>query len=185
MPKSELFENFPLQMISYDDLQQILDEADVPLPEEAAEAAEDWGKLCGYVRQAVRDAYLLGAVARDKWLPLMDGEWRRIAEARAEGIVTELRAAYVQFLDRIYGATYRHVLRRAPTALLCSTGQFYLSRLLFYRYPRVRDAGKPPLQEVMELFYDGSELRLELEFSWKPLGEQAEGERPWRRRMNE
>ncbi len=185
MPRSELLENFPLQMISYADVQQILDDADLPLTWEDAEAQEEWARLAGCVRQAIHDAYLQGAAAQDKWLPLLEREWLRIAGTRAEGIITALRAAYVQFLDRIYGATYRHVLRRVPTALLCSTGHFYLSRLLFYRHARVRDADKPALQAVLELFYEGSELRLELEFSWKPMGEQAEGERPRRRPMNE
>ncbi len=186
MPQVEVVEHFPLQLISYEDIQQIIDEAaDMPLAWRTKVAAREWCKLTGHVHLALRDAYLLGVAARDKWLPRVESEWHRIEEKRSSKVVAEVRAAYVQFLDRVYGATYRHVLRRVPTAVYSSTGHFYLSRLLFYRHARVRDTEKSALQEVMELFYEGSGLRLELEFSWQPMEEHMGEDRPWRRRMNE
>jgi hypothetical protein len=187
MPRYDVLENHPLQLLSYEDLQAILDEMLNDFPQEwhTKVAGKEWRKLAGLVRKALEDAYLRGAAAKGDWLPRVATEWARIEEKRSARVVTEVRIGYLRLLDRTYGAIYRHVLRRVPTAVHGGTGVFHLSRLLYYRNARVSDADRPALQELMELLYEGTDLKIELEFSWKPIGDGLGEEAPWRRRMNE
>jgi hypothetical protein len=187
MPRYDALENHPLQLFSYEDLQAILDEMLNNFPQEwhTKVAEKEWRKLADMVRKALEEAYLRGPAAKDVWLPRIAAEWTRIEGKRSVRVVTEVRIGYLRLVDRLYGAIYRHVLRRVPTSVHSRAGVFHLSRLLYYRYARVRDTDKPALQELMELLYEGSGLKIELEFSWKPIGDGLGDDASWRRRMNE
>lgn len=187
MPRHEVLENHPLQLLAFEDLQAILEEMVGSFPQEwkTKAAQQEWRKLAGLVQEALLDAYLVGPAAENEWQARVAQEWQRIEEKCSAPVVREVRIGYLRLLDRTYGAIYRQVLRRVPTAVYSATGVFHLSRLLYYRYARVRAADKPPLQQLMELLYEGTELHMELEFTWKPIGDSLGEETPWRRRMNE
>jgi hypothetical protein len=187
MPRRDVLENHPLQLLAFEDLEAILEEMVNSFPQEwkTKVAQQEWHKMAGLVREALLDAYLMGPAVENEWQARVAQEWQRIEEKCSAPVVREVRIGYLRLLDRTYGALYRHVLRRVPTAVYSASGVFQLSRLLYYRYARVRAAEKPPLQELMELLYEGTGLQIELEFSWKPLGDSLGEDSSWRRRMNE
>jgi len=178
MPRYGVLENFPLQLLSYEDLKAILAEVVPSSPRKwsTPRAEEEWGRLCGEVQEALHDAYLLGPAAKGKWLHPVADHLARIDRHYTAPEATEIRIAYLSLLDRVYGATLRHVLRRMPTALCSASGHFRVSRLLMFRYSRIRETEeKPALEELMEFLYLGGP-RFEMEWSWSPLGSEIEEE---------
>jgi len=173
MSRYDLLEHCPLQILSYENLRQIVSNEIHTYPADwhTKVARQRWHRLAGMVQEALEDAFRRGAAACATWLPQVAEQLEQIAQRHRPDVVREIRQNYIELLDRIHGAIYRHVLRSAPTAIHTSTGHFYLSRLVIYRQTRVRDADKPALQEVMELVYEGSALKIEAEFSWQPLGD--------------
>ncbi len=183
MPRYELMENHPLQMLSFEDLQAIVADVVETLPHEwkTKVANREWRKLVKLVGDALEDAYLLGPVAKETWLPKVAEEFRRIEEKRSPGVRREVRIAYEQLLDRIYGAILRHSLRRVSTVVCGEHGELYLSRLLVARTARLANASHPSIEELIEFIYMGGP-RFEVEFSWEPLGDGLADGRPERRR---
>ncbi len=186
MPRYELMENHPLQMLSFEDLQAIVDDVVEALPHEwkAKVAAREWRKLADLARSALEDAYLIGPVAKEKWLPKIAAELRRIEDKRSPRVRREVRIAFEQLLDRIYGSVHRHSLRRAATVIGGENGQLYLTRLMAVRTARLGNANHPSIEELMEFIYMGGP-RLEIEFSWEPLGDGLGEEHPVRRRRGD
>jgi hypothetical protein len=186
MPKHNLLEHCPLQILSYENLRQIVSDQVNTYPGEwhTQVARREWRRVAQVAQEALLDAFRRGAAACATWLPRMAAELARIELRHRANVVKEIYQTYIELLDRIHGAIYRHILRNVPTAVHGSTGHFYISRLVIYRYPRVRDAEKPALQELMELIYEGSGLKIEAEFSWQPLGDVLDQSR-WQRRVGE
>ncbi len=172
MPKFGVLEYFPLQILSFQDLQEVMDSVIEEYSQdwETKVAEREWRKLAGDVREALLEAFLVGPPAKQTWLAkvaqrLADNEKRRSRRA-----LREIRVGYISLLDQIYGAIFRHVLRRVPTAVSSGSGQFYLSRISMPRYARVRATDvKPALEEVMEFIYLGGP-RIDVDFFWQPLG---------------
>ena len=187
MPKYDLMEHCPLQILSFENVRQIVAEEVNTFPGEwhTKVARREWRKVAFLAQDALLDAFRRGAAARDKWLTRLADEFKRIEQRHRSDVVDEIYQTYVELLDRIHGSIYRHILRHAPTAVFSSTGHLYLSRLVIYRNARLRDAEKPALQELMELVYDGSGLKIEAEFSWQPLSDGTGQEAGWRRRVGE
>lgn len=186
MPQYDLLEYCPLQMLSYEHLREIVaNEIDAFKEQEwhTKVARQGWQRLAQIVQDAMLDAFRRGVAAGATWLPRAAEELERIETRHRADVVREVHQTYMELLDRIYGAIFRHILRNLPTAVLSSTGYLHLSRLVIYRYPRLRNANKPALQELMELVYEGSELKIEAEYSWQPLSDRTAQAGDWQRRV--
>jgi hypothetical protein len=184
MPQ-DLFEHCPLQILCYEDLRGILSNEINTYPGDwhTKVARQRWRRLARIVEDAMLDAFRRGRAACGTWLPRLAEELERIEARHRTDVVREIYQTYMELLDRIYGAIYRHVLHNVPTAVVGTTGRLHLSRLVIYRYARLRNADKPALQELMELVYEGTELKMEAEFSWQPLGEGLGQPDSWQRRV--
>ena len=187
MPRYNLVEHCPLQILSFENLQQIVSEEINTYPGEwhTKVARQAWRRIAHLVQEAMLDAFRRGAAAGAEWPQRVGEELQRVEQRHRSDVVREVHQTYIELLDRIYGAIYRHVLRNVPTAVRGGSGHFHLSRLVIYRYARLRDADKPALRELMELIYEGSGLKIEAEFSWQPLGDGLGEQDSWRRRVGE
>jgi hypothetical protein len=213
MVRYELLENFPLQVFSYADLQEILNEAEADLPQEwpTKAATREWQNLVKDVRQALSEVFVYGPGVKKEWRDKVQERLDEIAgnpdssetpgnrpPATAEQprgkrkrrrrvsieVAREMRIAYLNLLDRIYGAILRHVLRHMPTSVVAGTGYFYLSWLDMFRYTHVHATeAKSALEQLLDIMHEG--LRVGLGYSWKPLGEgleEPDSRLVWRRR---
>ena len=185
MPKHNLLDHCPLQIISYENLDQpVANEIDTyPGEWHTKVARQEWRKLARLVQEALLDAFRRGAAAWPVWRHRVADELQRIQLRRRSDVVQEIYQTYIELLDRIYGALYRHILHNVPTSIPCGTGRLQISRVVINRYPRLRDAGKPALQELLELVYEGSALQVQAEYSWEPLGDGLDPSGRWKRRV--
>jgi len=176
-------EYFPLQLFSFEDLQAILDDVIANFPQEwqTKVAERQWRKLAGLVREALLDAFLVGPRAKERWLREVDEVLARNEQKRSKRALLEIRIGYIHLLDRIYGATFRHVIRRVPTAVVGGPGRYRLEILNMFRYARVRHTAKTALEQLMEFIHMGGP-RFEMRYSWQPMGEDVDMEeaRQWR-----
>lgn len=189
-----LLENFPLQMCGLDDLQTIVEEAiagcSTALRNPLAEGR--WRELAGLVQDALRQVFLGGTAARQRAVEPVNAALRRLEERMAAGEISpeewaEIQCGYLELLESLHGAFFRHLLRRLPTALVGGEGHFTLDRVRFVRYSRLHDKeqGKPTLERLLEFICQGGP-QFEVEFVWEPLGKGlAERESPERRRRPE
>ncbi len=221
MVQYDLLENYPAQVLTYQDLEAILGqvEAELPPPEwpteskrTAEQATREWEKLAAAVREALETVFVYGPAAKKRCQEKVEAQLERCAwipekllaadsgapaspalppKARpkrarlTDEVRNRLRRAYFDLLDHIYGSILRHVLRHIPTAVVAGSGYFHLTRLDMFRYARVRETeDKSALGHLLDIMHEG--VKVELEYSWKPVGEglaEAEAARPaWRRR---
>lgn len=171
MSRSDLLEYFPDQILTLDEMRkifrQVLEAFTWPWPNKEAE--EEWFQLAELIRQALEEAFIWGTAAKDKWVPRIRERLPALESGEEVSARQAVRAAYIAFLDRIYGAIFRHVLSHMPTALCTEMGHFHLSQVVVYRYARLRDTEKSALEQLLEFIYRGGP-RFEMVFSWKPLG---------------
>ena len=178
MAMPSLIQRFPLQLLSYQDLQEAIDEAaQGVLPAGASsEVADAWTGLAQQVRNVLAEAFLSGAPAALPVAQQVEALLAQLDSRMGAESWQALRVAYRTFLDRIYGALFQHVVHQVPTSTFTAAGQFYLGGLVVSRQawlPRGRSA----LQTLIQLLDDGG-FRLELEFGWRPLGEPQAAESP-------
>ncbi len=181
---SDLLECFPDQILPLDAVQSIFQEVLKTFtwrwPDPSAK--QEWHQLVELTRKALEETFIWGEAAKDKWVSRIQGRLPVPESGEEENSVQRaVRAAYTTFLDRIYGAIFRHVLSHMPTALFTEVGHFHLSQVVVYRYARLRDTEKSALEQLLELIYRGGP-RFEMVFSWRPLGGGGEEQVPlWRR----
>lgn len=173
MTKYSTLEWCPLQILSLEDLQVVVEEAIDSFSDRewgTKRAEREWRKLVGYVQGALDDAYMRGLAATDSWLQLVEEELQRVEDTASKRVKREVRLTYFDLLDRIYGGIFRHTLRRVPTCLPTQQGNFALGRITIFRCTRLRDTEKPALEQLLEFIYRGGP-RFELEFGWRPMGD--------------
>lgn len=184
MPTYGVLESFPLQILTFDDLQEVLAEALVDFPVEipAGKAKRAWQELAEWVGEALSDAFLHGAEAKERWVPRIEDRVQGLEGVLPNDQGKSIRIAYLALLDRVYGGVFRHALRQMPTALCGGQGgHFCLRRVTMFRYARVRDTDKRALEQVMEFLYQGGP-RFEMGFSWQAPGEEPAELDPWGKR---
>lgn len=173
MVRHDVIDWFPHQILTLDELQGIIQqtrEAFVwPWPNKRAE--REWERLADLVQEALEEVFIWGAKAKDEYLRQVHDRCEALkgGKKKASTTIRAVWAAYVTFLDRIYGAIFRHVLSHLPTALCTEVGHFHLSQVVIYRYTRLRDTEKTALEQLLEFIYQGGP-RFEMVFSWQPLG---------------
>jgi len=181
MVRYDVIEWFPDQILSLEGLRDLLEEVTRTFawPWSSKRAEREWRRLAEMVREAMEETFILGVEAKERWLPRIHDCLENLESKKgiSERGRRDVRAAYITFLDRIYGAIFRHVLLHMPTALCTEAGHFRLNELVVFRYARLRDGEKPALEELLEFLYLGGP-RFEMLFSWKPLGGKEEEEPP-------
>ncbi|MGB9723814.1 MAG: hypothetical protein ACP5OO_09740 [Chloroflexia bacterium] len=182
MVQYEAMDWFPHQILTLQELQSIIQQARASLagPWPNRRSEREWNRLAGLVQEALEEVFLWGSRAKDEHLRRVHDYFESLKGGKKKasaGTLQAVRAAYVTFLDRIYGAIFRHVLLHLPTALCTEVGHFHLSQVVIFRYARLRDAEKSGLEELLEFFYLGGP-RFEMIFSWTPLGAREEKEPP-------
>ncbi len=171
---SDWLEYFPEQLLTLDAMRTIFRQVRETFtwswPNKRAE--REWRRLAGMVLEALEEAFIWGAVVKGRWVGRIHDRLAALESGKGKAsvrTVREVRAAYITFLDRLYGAIFRHVLAHMPTALPTEVGYFHLSQVVVFRYARLRDAEKPALEELLEFLYLGGP-RFEMVFSWQPPG---------------
>ncbi len=170
MARFGLLECFPEQILPLEAVQAIFREVIQAFawawPSPRAE--QEWHQLAELTRKALEEVFIWGEAAKDKWVSRIQERLPALESGEEDSAQRAVRAAYITFLDRIYGAIFRHVLSHMPTALFTEVGHFHLSQVVVYRYARLRDTEKSALEQLLELIYRGGP-RFEMVFSWKPL----------------
>ncbi len=161
-------DQFSLQLFSFQDLQEILEEIVGGIEPSPGEAAQKWQELCQYLQNAVYDAYLYGPAAKEEWGPLISTWLDALRQTNPETART-VQITYITFLDRVYNAIIRNVLRHVSSNLCCPWGTLSLHQVNIWRYGRVRETEhKTALEQIIELIYQGGP-RFEMEFCWQFL----------------
>lgn len=168
MSDGSVIEYFPLQMLTLEDLQAILDLAFNPSPNScpAERVKQEWQILVNWVQEALVDAFLRGPPSLERWVPRINRHMEEIEQQCTYEETCKIQGAFLCALDRVYGAIFRHVLRRMPTAIDNGQGYLVLDKITFYRYARLKDTEKPALEQIMELLFRGGP-HFRLEFKWR------------------
>ncbi len=176
---SEVLQHFPLQLLSYQDLLEAIEQAAQTIldPGSPPELAEPLRGLLAEIRGALMQVYLDGASARMRGLERVEQLLAQVETSLGPDHRRELRLAYITLLDRIYGALFLQVVRHTPTAMCTPEGHFSLGGVLLSRQARLPHGERSALETLMRLLEDGA-FRLELEYRWEPLGRPAGGEAP-------
>lgn len=175
MMRTDLLEYFPDQILPLDAVQtifqQVFEAFTWPWP--SPQAKQEWRQLAELTREALEETSIWGMAAKDKWVPRIQERLPALESEEKDSVRRAVRAAYIAFLDRLYGAIFRHVLSHLPTALYTEVGYLHLSQVVVYRYARLRDTEKSALEQLLELIYQGGP-RFEMVFSWHPPGGEEE-----------
>lgn len=178
MARYEMIEYFPFQILSFEELRQIVQQIreNFTWSWSNKRAEREWRRLAEMIQEALEEVFIRGRAAQDRWLSQIHDRLAALESGKkkaAARTVRDVRAAYIALLDRLYGAIFRHVLVHMPTALFTEAGHLHLSQVVVYRYARLRDAEKSALEQLLELIYRGGP-RFEMVFSWQPLGGRGE-----------
>jgi len=172
MSDGSVIEYFPLQMFTLEDLRAILDLALNPSTNSCTSerVKQEWQILAIWVREALFDAYLHGPSSLGRWVPRINQHMEELEQQCSHEEACEIHATFLCALDRVYGAIFRHVLRRMPTAINNGQGYMVLDKITFYRYARLKDTEKPALEQLMEILFRGGP-HFRLEFKWRTPGD--------------
>jgi hypothetical protein len=177
MPRADMLENFPLQIIAYDDLEKIVERALKDLSRRKAldkmsrRLRGPWKSLVAKITRALQDARLYGAPAADQWIADITDELERLRNKLGPIQMRNLQAHYMDLMDTLYGALLHHILRHIPTDVIAPQGHLGMYRMGMWRYATARNtAEKGVLRQVLEMMYNGGS-QLDLEFDWKILGD--------------
>lgn len=81
-----------------------------------------------------------------------------------------LLVLYTDYLDMIYGAIVRHILRSLPTDLLVAYGHLSLHQAKVTREVMVRSTcDQNALEQLVDMLCTGEAFKVELEFRWRSL----------------
>ncbi|MBN1484620.1 MAG: hypothetical protein JXA37_07850 [Chloroflexia bacterium] len=179
MNPSTIIEYFPLQIMSHEQLEELVQQAreetkrsrfgQGKLKKEDQPICDIWEGLAEHVAQAVLDTHLYGEGAPKNWRQIVESELGSMETTYSDEICRQVRALYKNYLDALYGILQRHTLRNIPTGLYSTQGYLVLRGVRFFRYTMLRDTPeKSSLAQLLEIMYKGG-FRFELEFDFKPL----------------
>jgi len=182
MPRGNLMEYCPMQILSYEDIAEIVGCVNKQfkrkkvldkLPDAARPA---WDQVSGMILQALQDARLFGAQKAREWVTHIDSELNQWQANLGDDDYRLLRIVYMNYLDSLYGAILHHTLTHLPLSVMMPMAQLRMYRVSIWRYTMVKNTSdkdeplKGALEQVIEMMYSGGG-RFELDFEVRMLNE--------------